>query len=96
MIRTCDPLIRSQVLYPAELRVPWQDERCRMIFDLPALEIEYTGGFSECQASGFLVASQQVSSFHLRIPCFGMFKNKPALVDLQESRIRKREAYLAK
>ena len=22
MIRTCDPLIRSQVLYPAELRVP--------------------------------------------------------------------------
>ena len=23
MIRTCDPLIRSQVLYPAELRVPF-------------------------------------------------------------------------
>lgn len=22
-IRTCDPLIRSQVLYPAELRVHW-------------------------------------------------------------------------
>ena len=22
MIRTCDPLIRSQVLYPTELRVP--------------------------------------------------------------------------
>ena len=23
MIRTCDPLIRSQVLYPTELRVPF-------------------------------------------------------------------------
>ena len=29
MIRTCDPLIRSQVLYPTELRVHWEVERLR-------------------------------------------------------------------
>jgi hypothetical protein len=32
MIRTCDPLIRSQILYPAELRV-----QKRRIIKLPAL-----------------------------------------------------------
>ncbi len=41
MIRTCDPLIRSQVLYPTELRVPLK------------ANFEYKGGVLECQASEF-------------------------------------------
>lgn len=41
MIRTCDPLIRSQVLYPTELRVPLK------------ANFEYKGGFWGCQASEF-------------------------------------------
>ena len=38
MIRTCDPLIRSQVLYPAELRVRLQINRLQITaFDVKTI-----------------------------------------------------------
>ena len=39
MIRTCDPLIRSQVLYPAELRV--QSELITYKLDAPGVKDVY-------------------------------------------------------